>query len=238
MPFLLVRFFILFPNQNRKLGWWDAFTVLAMTGSGLTPIWHNLEAWWPATMTALRTLFGGGLLLGIVLQVRRWWFSARDVRERRQIEWAGLGLFVGLTPLFCLVIVPGWLGISFEPFSWLAILPIAAVPLGFFAALTEYRLWDATLDPAAIQGQVNLSLGMTDAAFRDHSWGDATPIGSHYTSNRTQLGGRRGARLTGDAWSNDTHQVRELTDRLFWRTANREQVAALYAATRWERPNP
>ncbi len=142
MPFLLVRFFILFPNQNRKLGWWDAFTVLAMTGSGLTPIWHNLEAWWPATMTALRTLFGGGLLLGIVLQVRRWWFSARDVRERRQIEWAGLGLFVGLTPLFCLVIVPGWLGISFEPFSWLAILPIAAVPLGFFAALTEYRLWD------------------------------------------------------------------------------------------------
>ncbi len=83
-----------------------------------------------------------GLLLGIVLQVRRWWTSARDVRQRRQIEWAGLGLFVGLAPLFCLVIVPGWLGIAFAPFSWLAIFPIAAVPLGFLAALTEYRLWD------------------------------------------------------------------------------------------------
>jgi hypothetical protein len=102
----------------------------------------------------------------------------------------------------------------------------------------EYRLWDATLDPAAIQSQVNLSLGMTDAAFRDHSWGDANPIGTHYTRNRTQLGGRRGARLTGDAWTNDTNQVRQLADRLFWRTSNREQVAALYAATRWERPNP
>ncbi len=102
----------------------------------------------------------------------------------------------------------------------------------------EYRLWDATLDPAAIQGQVNLSLGMTDAAFVDHSWGDATPIGSHYTRNRTQLGGQRGARLSGDAWTDDTKQVRQLADRMFWRSSNREQVAALYAATRWERPNP
>ena len=101
----------------------------------------------------------------------------------------------------------------------------------------EYRLWDATLDPAAIQSQVNLSLGMTDAAFRDHNWGDANPIGTHYTRNRNQLGGRRGARLTGDAWKQDTRQVRQLADRLFWRTSNREQVAALYAATRWERPN-
>ena len=30
----------------------------------------------------------------------------------------------------------------FEPFSWLAVLPMAAMPLGFLAALTEYRLWD------------------------------------------------------------------------------------------------
>ncbi|MCP4249385.1 MAG: hypothetical protein GY778_20265, partial [bacterium] len=101
----------------------------------------------------------------------------------------------------------------------------------------EYRLWDATLDPAAIQSQVNLSLGMTDAAFRDHTWGDATPIGTHYTRNRTELGGRRGARLTGDAWAEDTRSVRELADRLFWRSANRQQVAALFATTRWERPN-
>ena len=34
---------------------------------------------------------------------------------------------------------------------------------------------------------------MTDAAFRDHSWGDATPIGTHYRCNRQQLQGERGA---------------------------------------------
>ena len=77
---------------------------------------------------------------------------------------------------------------------------------------------------------------MTDAAFRDHSWGDATPIGTHYRRNRQQLQGERGARLRGDAWTADTSQVRRLVDRLFWRRSNREQIAALFAATRWERP--
>ena len=100
----------------------------------------------------------------------------------------------------------------------------------------EYRLWDATLEPAAIQSQINLSLGLTDAAFRDHSFGQPTPIGTHYRTNRTQLEGRRGARLQGDAWKADTKQVRRLVDRLFWRSSNREQIAALFAATRWERP--
>jgi len=100
----------------------------------------------------------------------------------------------------------------------------------------EYRLWDATLDPAAIQSHINLSLGMTEAAFLDHSWGDATPIGTHYRHNREHLQGQRGARLRGDAWTANTSQVRRLVDRLFWRRANREQIAALFAATRWERP--
>ena len=78
----------------------------------------------------------------IVLHLWRWRDAARQVRIRRQIEWGALGLFVGLAPFVVLVLVPRWIGISIEPFGWLAIVPIAAVPLTLVAALREYRLWD------------------------------------------------------------------------------------------------
>ncbi len=142
MPFLLIRFFAIFPNQSRRMPFWDAATLVAVTGAGLTPLVPDLKAWWPAMLIGLRFLFTASLIFGIVVQVRRWWTAQDQEHDRRQIEWAGLGLFVGLTPLVALVFVPGWLGITFEPFSWLAVLPLAAIPLGFLAALTEYRLWD------------------------------------------------------------------------------------------------
>lgn len=142
MPFLLVRFFAIFPNQRRRMAWWDGATVVAVLWAGLTPLVTDLEAWWPAMLTGLRFLFTASLVFGIVVQVRRWWTAQDQERDRRQIEWVGLGLFVGLTPLVSLVFIPDWLGIAFDPFSWLAVLPLAAIPLAFWAALTEYRLWD------------------------------------------------------------------------------------------------
>lgn len=142
MPFLLVRFFAIFPNQRRRMALWDTVTTLAVLWAGLTPLVPDLQAWWPATLSGLRGLFTASLIFGIVVQVRRWWKAQDQERDRRQIEWVGLGLFVGLIPLIFLVSIPGWLGITFEPFSWLAVLPLAAIPLGFLAALTEYRLWD------------------------------------------------------------------------------------------------
>jgi len=142
MPFLLVRFFAIFPNQRRRMPLWDALTVVAVIGAALTPLIPDLQAWWPAILSGLRALFTSSIVFGIIVQVRRWWTAQDQERDRRQIEWVGLGLFVGLIPLVTLVFVPDWLGIAFEPFSWLAVLPLAAIPLGFLAALTEHRLWD------------------------------------------------------------------------------------------------
>jgi len=142
MPFLLVRFFAIFPNQRRRMPLWDALTIVAVVGAGLTPLIPDLQAWWPAVLSGLRVLFSSSIVFGIVVQVRRWWTAQDQERDRRQIEWVGLGLFVGLVPVVSLVFVPDFLGIAFEPFSWLAVLPLAAIPLAFLAALTEYRLWD------------------------------------------------------------------------------------------------
>jgi len=142
IPFLIIRFFAIFPRRRHSMRLWDLLTAVSVCAGVSMSLRPDLDAWWPATASILRVLFASGLLFGAVVCVRRWWAAARVARIRRQIEWVALGFFVGLLPFFSLVLLPRWLGFSFEPFSWVAILPIAAVPLGFLAALTEYRLWD------------------------------------------------------------------------------------------------
>ena len=47
-----------------------------------------------------------------------------------------------MAPFLVLVMIPRWIGIPFEPFTWLAVFPISAIPLTWLAALKGYRLWD------------------------------------------------------------------------------------------------
>jgi len=142
LPFLIVRFFAVFPERKRSMRTWDVLIVLTAAASAATAFFPRAEAWWPAMESLLRMAFISSLLFGIVLHLWRWREAAREVRVRRQIEWGALGLFVGLAPFVVLVLIPRWVGITVEPFSWLAILPIVAVPLTLVAALREYRLWD------------------------------------------------------------------------------------------------
>lgn len=99
----------------------------------------------------------------------------------------------------------------------------------------EFRTFDGSLDPAVIQTQINLSLGLVDTAVRSESrsFGGSEPVGTHRQAN-SHL--RRGQRLTGDAWRANTASFRRLADRLFAGSAQREQLAALFAVTRWQRP--
>jgi hypothetical protein len=128
----------------------------------------------------------------------------------------------------------------------------------------EFRLWDGTLDPAAIQSQVKLSLAMTEAAFRAEPGafrGNAEPKGTHRnapvrtdtgtpttttrgrgrgrataTATGTTLnnGGRGAARLSGEAWEQDSASFRNFVDTLFTRTEDKEQLTSLFAVTKWQ----
>ena len=142
LPFLIVRFFAIFPERERSERSWDLLTLAAVAGAGTTALSPTAEAWWPAVASLLRLLFVSSLIFGIIIQIWRWRAAAREIRVRRQIEWAALGLFVGLAPFVILVMVPRWIGIAFDPFSWIAIFPISAIPLTIVAALRGYRLWD------------------------------------------------------------------------------------------------
>jgi PAS domain S-box-containing protein len=142
LPFLIARFFTIFPERDRSMRSWDLLTAAALGGAACTVFVPDLDAWWKVVASAVRVLFSLSLLYGIILYLRRWWAAARVARVRRQLEWSALGLFVGGAPYLALVALPSWIGIPFEPFAWMAVLPIVAVPLSFVAALTEYRLWD------------------------------------------------------------------------------------------------
>lgn len=102
----------------------------------------------------------------------------------------------------------------------------------------EYRMWDGSLDPAVIQTQIKLSLGLTEAAFRGAAATSpaAVPageaVGNHRARN-TSL--PRGERLRGEPWRADTESFRRLADTVFHRAADKGQAASLFAVTRWQR---
>jgi len=95
----------------------------------------------------------------------------------------------------------------------------------------EFRMYDGSLDPAVIQSQIKLSLGITDAALRHESNAFGTvqePLGTHKTNNRGA------GRLEGAAWENDTQNVRQLLDTIFSREEDKAQAASLFASTKWQ----
>ena len=98
-----------------------------------------------------------------------------------------------------------------------------------------FRLWDSTLNPAAIQTQIKLSVGMIEE-FSTRTWTQPTPVGTHFDRNRRILRRQPGARLRAQDWKRDTLPLRELADLLYPDTADRQQLAALFANTRWNPP--
>ena len=99
----------------------------------------------------------------------------------------------------------------------------------------EFRLWDGTLEPAVIQSQIKISLGIAAAAQRmTNEEVRAIPSsrrGAHLAQNPEEVP------LEGDAWERQTRRFREFTDRLFTRREDKTQMAAMFAVTRWQ-PEP
>ncbi|TMR99929.1 hypothetical protein EJK15_05345 [Nonomuraea basaltis] len=98
----------------------------------------------------------------------------------------------------------------------------------------EFRLWDGSLHPAVIQSQVKVSLALIEAAFRNATLGDLPnggrrdPLGAHAELLKLHP--------APDLTERGSLSFRRLMDEIFWRAADKEQLTALYAATRWVRP--
>ena len=109
----------------------------------------------------------------------------------------------------------------------------------------EFRQWDATLDPAVIQGQLRTSVALVAAAHRETGVPaevPQTPVGTHRDLARAgqALGAAPGATPPDPQaeWLRDTEQVRRLADRLYSRPEDKAGLAALFAVTSWQGPVP
>jgi hypothetical protein len=98
----------------------------------------------------------------------------------------------------------------------------------------EFRMWDGSLDPAVIQAQVKVSLALVEAAFRNATLDDLPNLGRHDALG--DHAGLLGLHPAPDRTEWGSLSFRVLMDELFWRAADKEQLTALYAATRWARP--
>lgn len=100
----------------------------------------------------------------------------------------------------------------------------------------EFRVYDATLDPGAIQAQIKISLGLTEAAkrlaYEPPAARGKEPLGSH----AARRSGRRTRRaLTDEEMEQDTATTRSFLDTLFRRREDKEHLVAIFAHTKWSR---
>jgi hypothetical protein len=112
----------------------------------------------------------------------------------------------------------------------------------FMKSNIEFRMWDGTLDPAAIQQQVKVSAAITDYAERSviENKGSKKP-----TEDRKKIGHgreRENAALakantkthTAESFHEANSHVGQFLDKIFRRNEDKAGVAALFAATNWQ----
>lgn len=103
----------------------------------------------------------------------------------------------------------------------------------------EFRIFDSTLDTGVMQTQIKMAVAMTHAAARNASaevggtLRKKEPVGSHFTL--AKLRGRR--KPTEDEIREDTGTFRSFVDTLFSRAEDKKQMTALFAATKWCKPD-
>lgn len=97
----------------------------------------------------------------------------------------------------------------------------------------EFRMFDATLDPAVMQNQIKLALNMTDAADRIAGQGGTQrpkeSLGDH--AERLKLRGRRKAKK--EDIEKETSTFRSLLDTLYQNRADKDNAIRIFAANQW-----
>lgn len=99
----------------------------------------------------------------------------------------------------------------------------------------EFRVFDSTLDPGAMQAQVKLAVGMTHAAQRAAQSGGTTRGREQWGDHvRREAGAAPAAgEPTVQGLMEGSGTVRSLLDTLFRRREDKAQLAAVYANTSW-----
>jgi hypothetical protein len=115
----------------------------------------------------------------------------------------------------------------------------------FMKSNIEFRMWDGTLDPAAIQQQVKVSAAITDYAERSviENKGSKKPtearkkIGHGREKEKAALSKAGTKTHTAESFTEANSHVGEFLDKIFRRNEDKAGVAALFASTNWQAPS-
>ena len=107
----------------------------------------------------------------------------------------------------------------------------------------EFRLFDGTLNPGAVQAHVKLAVAMTHAAARAAELGGTSrgkePIGNHlYLKRIKEKSPEYSSKTDNEKLLDETTTFRSLLDTLFSRREDKKHILSLFASTQWaEDPN-
>ncbi|MDX1583556.1 MAG: ATP-binding protein [Thermoanaerobaculia bacterium] len=71
-----------------------------------------------------------------------WTYRSALVGQKKQIKWIYLGMGAGFIPFLVLYLIPFIRTGADSPYTTLAILPLAFIPLAFAVSILKYKLWD------------------------------------------------------------------------------------------------
>lgn len=99
----------------------------------------------------------------------------------------------------------------------------------------EFRIFDSTLDPGAVQTQIKMAVGMTEAAKRNAELGGTTRDREPWGANliRSTAGQTVDADSSVDTLMENSGTTRSFIDMLFRRRADKAQVVSIFAHTKW-----
>lgn len=112
----------------------------------------------------------------------------------------------------------------------------------FMKSNIEFRMWDGTLNAAAIQQQVVVSAAITDYAERNaiENGGSKKPtedrkkIGNGRLREKSALEAAGVTKHNAETFKAANNHVAEFLDKLFRKNEDKKGVAALFAATNWQ----
>jgi two-component system NtrC family sensor kinase len=151
LPPLTLHFFLLFPRPIVRKGWliallyvpalvvaaWDIdLFVFHNSIAVASPVYSMqvLERWEMAHFAIYFSL--------AVVAVTYTYRTARAAGQKKQIKWIYLGMSLGFVPFLVLYLIPFLFFHAQTPFTSLAILPLALIPLAFAVSILRYKLWD------------------------------------------------------------------------------------------------
>lgn len=71
-----------------------------------------------------------------------WTYRSALVGQKKQIKWIYLGMGAGFIPFLVLYLIPFIRTGADSPYTTIAILPLAFIPLAFAVSILKYKLWD------------------------------------------------------------------------------------------------